>query len=67
MATMASVMRLTQLWQIGKSTYTKLGYVSVATLALGSQPRQGVARLRAKREAWELGHMLPGVQESVRE
>ncbi len=25
----------------------------VATLALGSQPRQEVARLRAKREAWE--------------
>jgi hypothetical protein len=25
----------------------------VATLALGSRPRQGVARLRAKRETWE--------------
>ncbi len=34
----------------------------VATLALGSQPRQGVARLRAKRETWESLHMLPGVQ-----
>jgi hypothetical protein len=34
----------------------------VATLALGSQPRQGVARLRPKRETWESLHMLPGVQ-----
>jgi hypothetical protein len=25
----------------------------VATVALGSRPRQGLARLRAKREAWE--------------
>jgi hypothetical protein len=31
---------------------------SVATLALGSRPRQGVARLRAKREAWESCSML---------
>jgi hypothetical protein len=39
----------------------------VATLALGSQPRQGVTRLRAKREAQESCRMLLGVQESVRE
>jgi hypothetical protein len=34
----------------------------VATLALGLRPRQGVARLWAKRETWESLHMLPGVQ-----
>jgi hypothetical protein len=34
----------------------------VATLALGSQPRQGVARLRAKKGTRESLHMLPGVQ-----
>jgi len=39
----------------------------VATLALGSRPRQGLARFWAKKEARELGRMLPGVQESVRE
>jgi len=32
----------------------------VATLALGSQPRQGLTRLRAKRGS-------PGVKENVRE
>jgi hypothetical protein len=37
-------------------------YVSiVATLTLGSQPRQGLARVRAKREAQESHLMLPGV------
>jgi hypothetical protein len=34
----------------------------VATLALGSQPRQGLARLWAKKEAHESHHMLTGVQ-----
>jgi hypothetical protein len=34
----------------------------VATLALGSRPRQGVTRLRAKRETRESLHMLPIVQ-----
>ncbi len=37
-----------------------------ATLALGSRPRQGLARVLAKREAWE-SHFNPGVQKSVRE
>jgi len=41
--------------------------IYVATLALGSRPRQGLARLWAKREAREPCHMFPGVQESVRE
>jgi len=41
--------------------------LNVATLALGLQPRQGVARLRAKREAQESCRMLSGVQENVRE
>jgi hypothetical protein len=34
----------------------------VATLTLGSRPRQGVARLRAKRQTRESHHMLPGLQ-----
>ncbi len=34
----------------------------VATLPLGSRPKQGVARLKAKRETRESHHMLPGVQ-----
>jgi len=37
--------------------------VIVATLALGSQPRQGVARLRAKKKAKESCRMFPRVQE----
>jgi hypothetical protein len=37
----------------------------VVTLALGLQPRQGLARVRAKREARESYLMLPGVQKSV--
>jgi hypothetical protein len=39
----------------------------VATLALGSWPRQGVARLRAKKNTRESHHMLLGVPKSVRE
>ncbi len=39
----------------------------VATLGLGSQPKQGLARMRAKREARESHFMLPGVQKSVKE
>jgi hypothetical protein len=34
----------------------------VATLALGLQPKQGVTRLRAKRQTQESFHMLPRVQ-----
>ncbi len=34
----------------------------VATLALGLRPRQGVARLQAKRGARESHHMFLGVQ-----
>ncbi len=39
----------------------------LATLTLGSWPRQGLARVRAKREARESYLMLPGVLENVRE
>ncbi len=35
----------------------------VTTLALGSQPRQGHVKVRAKKEAWESHFMLPGVWE----
>jgi hypothetical protein len=40
--------------------------VIVATLALGSRPKQGLTRLWAKREAKESHHMLPGVQKVQR-
>jgi len=39
----------------------------VATLALGLQPRQGLVKARAKKEARESHFMLLGVQKSVRE
>jgi hypothetical protein len=38
----------------------------VATLTLGLWPRQGLARVRAKKEAWDSHLMLLGVYESVR-
>jgi hypothetical protein len=44
-----------------------MGIIIVITLTLGSWPRQGLARLRAKREARESHIMLLGVQKSVRE
>ncbi len=39
----------------------------VVTLALGSWPRQGLAKVRAENETWEPHFMLPRVWESVRE
>ncbi len=39
----------------------------VITLTLGSRLKQGLARVRDKREAKEAHIILPGVQESVRE
>jgi hypothetical protein len=39
----------------------------IATLPLGLRPKQGLVKVQAKREAWELHFMLPGVQENVRE
>jgi hypothetical protein len=39
----------------------------VATLALGSRPTQGLAKVQAKREIRESHFMLPKVQESVKE
>jgi hypothetical protein len=41
--------------------------VCVATLALGPRPRQRIARLWAKREAWGSHLMFLGVQKSARE
>ncbi len=38
-----------------------LHFQDVTTLALGSQPRQGDARLRTKRKTRKSHHMLPGV------
>jgi len=42
-------------------------WVDVATLTLGLQPRQGLARGRDKRETHEAHLILLGVQENVRE
>jgi hypothetical protein len=39
----------------------------VTTLDLGSRPKQGLTRVKAKREAWESHFMFLGVQKSVRE
>jgi len=44
-----------------------LSSTSVATLALGSWPRQGLVKVRAKMEAQESCFMFLGVWESVRE
>jgi hypothetical protein len=45
-----------------------LRLLSITTLALGSRPSQGLARLKAKREArWGSHLMLLGMQKSVRE
>jgi hypothetical protein len=41
--------------------------IVVATLALGLRPKQGVAKLQAKKEAQQSCRMLPGFQESVKE
>jgi hypothetical protein len=49
--------------------------VVVATLALGSRPRQRGCKVAGQEEVWELSqedpgeshHILPGVQESARE
>jgi hypothetical protein len=42
-------------------------HISVATISLGAQPKQGLARVWAKGEARESHFMLLGVQENVRE
>ncbi len=44
-----------------------IGMTSVATLALGLWPRQGLAKVRAKNEAQESHFMLSRVWESVKE
>jgi len=52
---------------MGAIFFTMLMLVCVATLALGLRPKQGLAKVRAKYEAWESHFMLPRVQASVRE
>jgi len=42
-------------------------HLIVITLALGSWPKQGLVKVRAKREAQESHFMLLGMQENVRE
>jgi hypothetical protein len=39
----------------------------IATLALGSQPKRGLAKVQAKNEAQESHFMIPGMWENVRE
>jgi hypothetical protein len=41
--------------------------LDVATLALSSQPKQKLAKVRVENEAWESHFMLSKVEESVRE
>jgi len=50
-----------------KPTYMILHSLCVATLALGSRPRQRGCKGAGQEEARESHHILPGVQESVRE
>jgi len=63
---------LPSLWLVQVGTYfIQIEVVAleevVATLALGSRPRQGLAKVRAKREARESHLMFSRVQESMRE
>ncbi len=55
------------MWKQKMLCFSKNVTKCVATLALGSQPKQGLARMWAKREAWESHFMFPRVQKSVRE
>jgi hypothetical protein len=48
-------------------SFWKSNNMIITTLALGSWPKQRVARLQAKRKTWESHHMLLGVPKSVRE
>jgi len=54
-----------QKYEVYKQNYKQI--FIVATLTLGSWPKQGLAKVWAKSEAWELHFMLLGVCESVRE
>jgi hypothetical protein len=44
-----------------------MNIICVATLVLGSQPRQGLRKVRVKNETQESHFMFLGVEESVRE
>jgi hypothetical protein len=50
-----------------ESTIEYMFISSVTTLTLGSQPRQGFTKVRAKSEAQKSHFMFPKVWESVRE
>ncbi len=50
------------MWSTKSSTTCLVVALVVTTLALGSQPRQGVARLQAKRKTQKSHHMLLKVQ-----
>ncbi len=47
--------------------YSKKDNHTIATLALSSQPKHGLAKVQAENEAQESHFMLPRVQEGVRE
>jgi hypothetical protein len=47
--------------------YDLMVSIFVTTLALGSQPKQRLAKVPAKREAHESHFMLPRMWEAVRE
>ncbi len=52
---------------IGNNIFLAFLIKFVATLTLGLQPKQGLGRVRAKREAQESHLMLSGMKESVKE
>ncbi len=54
-------------WSKGQWWWLENNIVIVTTLALGSWPKQGLARLQTKREARESHLMLPRVQNNVRD
>jgi hypothetical protein len=55
---------MTKINKLGSSQgyYVFCWFCVVATLTLGLRSREGLARLRAKREAQDSPHMLLGVQ-----
>jgi hypothetical protein len=57
---------LKKIYQMMIQVQVKLG-MFVTTLALGSWPRQGLAKVRTKNETWESHFMLLGMWESVKE
>jgi hypothetical protein len=56
------VLKKSKMWKCVVESFNDVMYMFVVALALGSRPKQGVAKVRATRETWESPHMLLGVQ-----